>query len=313
MEEAHSSNLRSGFVALVGAPNAGKSTLMNHILGVKLAITSSKPQTTRNRILGVRTLPERGQLCFVDTPGLHESKKRLNRAIVQVAMDALEDVDLVVLVVDVAAYVKASEAGKARLWEQECFVADKLKNVETPVILALNKVDAVPLKEELLPAIEKFSGLLDFLHVVPLSAQDGDNVERFEDVLLSALPEQDFLFPEDMVTDQAERFIAAEFVRQEIMRTTQKEIPYSVAVEIERFADSTRGVLEVSAVIHVERDTQKGIIIGNGGERLKAIGTAARAEMERFFGRKVFLETFVRVESNWSENPKALQRFGYEK
>lgn len=312
MDESHHSNLKSGFVALVGAPNAGKSTLMNHVLGVKVAITSSKPQTTRNRILGVHTLEGQGQLCFVDTPGLHESKKRLNRAIVRMAVEALEDVDLVVLVVDVAAYCNASDAGKERLWEQECFVVDKLKSVETPVILALNKVDAVPNKADLLPAIEKLSQLFAFAQVVPLSAQNGSNVDAFVKVLLEALPEQDMLFPADMVTDQAEKFIAAEFVRQEIMRGTHKEVPYAVAVEIERFADSTRGVLEVSAVIHVERATQKGILIGQGGERLKAIGTAARAEMERFFGRKVFLETFVRVESNWSESPKALQRFGYE-
>jgi len=311
MEETHH-DFHSGFVALVGAPNAGKSTLMNHVLGVKVAITSPKPQTTRNRILGVRTYPNKGQLCFVDTPGLHESSKRLNKAIIKMALDALQEVDLIVHVVDVASWVAASYAGKERLWAQEEFVAEKLANVEVPVILALNKVDLVTNKEDLLPALQKFSSLREFAQVIPLSARDGANVESIVEVLLAALPEQEALFPEDMVTDQAEKFIAAEFVRQEIMKATQKEIPYSVAVEIERFADGETGTLEISAVVHVERSSQKGIIIGQGGARMKVIATAARLEMERFFGRKVFLETFVRVESNWSENPRALNRFGYE-
>lgn len=312
MEEAHHEKFNSGFIALVGAPNAGKSTLMNHVLGVKVAITSAKPQTTRNRILGVHTIDGKGQLCFVDTPGLHESTKRLNKAIVRLALDALQEVDVIVHVVDVASYVAASAPGKDRLWKQEQFVAQQLSDVDVPVILALNKVDAVPVKDELLPAIQKLATLRDYRDVFPLSAREGDNIDTLIDSLVAMLPAQGPLFPDDMVTDQAEKFIAAEFVRQEIMKSTQKEIPYSVAVEIERFADSEKGTLEISAIIHVERSTQKGIIIGQGGERLKSIGTAARQEMERFFGRKVFLETFVRVESNWSENPKALHRFGYE-
>jgi len=301
----------AGFVALIGAPNAGKSTLMNRVLGVKVAITTNKPQTTRNRILGVHTLPGKGQLCFVDTPGLHHSKKRLNKTLMQTALDALQDVDMVAYVLDAASYANASEAGRERLREQEAIVLDALKDVEIPVVLVLNKVDALRDRAALLPVLEEFSALRDFAALLPLSAKDGTQVDVFIDELLTRLPAQEALFPEDMLTDQAERFIAGEFVRQEVMKITNKEIPYSVAIEVDRFEDN-RDVLEISAVIHVERDSQKGIIIGQKGARLKQIGTNARAEIERFFGRKVFLETFVRVESDWSENPRSLNRFGYK-
>lgn len=303
----------SGFVALVGAPNAGKSTLMNHILGVKVAITTSKPQTTRNRILGVHTIEDVGQIAFVDTPGLHRSKKRLNKALVQTALDAMQDVDAIAYVVDVAALANASEEGQERLREQEAVVLHALENVSAPVFLVLNKVDAVREREKILPIMEEFAKLREFIAMVPVSAKDGTQVDALLRDILGALPDQGMIFPPDMLTDQAERFIAAEFVRQEIMKLTSKEIPYSVAIEVDRFHDSPNGdVLEVSAVIHVERDSQKGIIIGNKGAKLKTIGINARKEMERFFGRKVFLETFVRVESEWSENPRSLNRFGYK-
>ncbi len=303
----------AGFVALIGAPNAGKSTLMNRVLGVKVAITSPKPQTTRNRILGVHTMPEKGQVCFVDTPGLHHSRKRLNKVIVQTALDALREVDVVALVVDAAAYSNASEKGLERLWEQEEITLRALEDVEVPVVLVLNKVDLIRDRNALLPVLEKFSSIREFTTLVPVSAKDGTQVDTFVGEILQLLPQQEPLFPEDMLTDQAERFIAAEFVRQEVMKATNKEIPYSVAVEVDRFEDSmSKRVLEVSAVIHVERESQKGIVIGQRGARLKQIGTQARLEMERFFGREVFLETFVRVESEWSENPRSLTRFGYK-
>ncbi len=303
----------AGYVALIGQPNVGKSTLMNHVLGVKVAITTSKPQTTRNRILGVRTIEDEGQLCFVDTPGLHQSKKRLNKAIVQKALDSLADVDVVCHVVDAAAFSGAEKRGDDSVWEDEQFVLEVIKRAEVPVILVLNKVDVVKPKQMLLPIMEKFMDVREYAHMVPISAKSGDNTDALISALLETLPEQDALFPEDMLTDKAERFIAAEFIRQELMNHTRKELPYSVAVEIETFEEAPkRDVLEISAVIHVERKSQKGIVIGANGERIKAIGIAAREELERFFGRQVFLQTFVRVENDWSEDPKALHRFGYE-
>lgn len=300
---------RAGSVALIGLPNVGKSTLMNQVLGTKVAITTSKPQTTRNRILGIRTY-EHGQICFVDTPGVHESRKRLNRAMVKQAAQALVDVDVVCHVLDAAAL--AGRAGRGlEPFGEEGAVQALLAEVEGPVVAVLNKVDRVQPKEKLLPLVAALHEAGRYTEIVPVSAQTGDNVARLVEVLIGYLPESEPMFPEDMVTDRAEQFLAAEFVREAVMEQTQREIPYSVAVEIERFFD--RGhVIEISAVIHVERSSQKGIIIGDQGARIRAIGIAAREELERFFGQKVHLETFVRVESEWSENPRALQRFGYE-
>jgi len=302
-------NFRAGAVALIGLPNVGKSTLMNRILGTKIAITTSKPQTTRNRILGIRTFGN-GQICFVDTPGVHASKKRLNKAMVRQAVDALIDVDVVCHVLDAAAIVAIAARGQDP-WAEEEVVDQYLREVEVPIIGVLNKVDRVPQKDALLPVLAALGERDVYADLVPVSALAGDNVDRLADVLLAALPPGDALFPEDMLTDRAEKFLAAEFVREAVMEQTRKEIPYSVAVEIERFFD--RGdLVEISAVIHVERSSQKGIIIGDGGSRIRAIGTSARQELETFFGAKVHLETFVRVESEWSENPRALHRFGYD-
>lgn len=299
-------------VALIGLPNVGKSTLMNHILGAKIAIATSKPQTTRNRILGVRTWPERGQICFVDTPGLHRAKKRLNKAMVRAALSALEEVDLVCHVIDAAALAGADARGElGAAWEEERLVFGHLAGVDAPIVVVLNKADKVKPKDRLLPIMALISEQAPDVEIVPCSALEGDNVDRLVDVILTNLPQQEALFPEDMLTDQAERFIASEFVREQIMEQTRKEVPYSIAVEVERFSERDE-VIEISAVIHVERDSQKGIVIGDQGARIKAIGTNARAELEKFFGKKVFLETFVRVESEWSENPRALHRFGYD-
>lgn len=301
-------------MALVGQPNVGKSTLMNKVMGVKIAIATSKPQTTRNRILGVRTLDDKGQLCFVDTPGMHESSKRLNKSIVRTAVESTRDVDVICHVIDAAAMLGAERRGEgARMWRQEEFVIDRLKAADATTVVVLNKIDIVKPKERLLPLLEKVLERTGAAEIVPCSAETGENVDRLIEVLLEYLPTQPAIFPSDMLTDKAERFIAAEFVREEIMKQTRKEIPYSAAVEVERFQDSEDGrVLEISAVIHVERSSQKGIVIGQGGERIREIGTEARAQLEQFFGRKVFLETFVRVQSDWSEDPDALHRFGYE-
>lgn len=287
---------------------------MNAILGVKVAIATSKPQTTRNRILGVQTYPEKGQLCFVDTPGIHQSKKRLNQAMTRTALDSLQEVDLICHLVDAAAIVGwQRRSGEQGLPPEEVFVMQQLKRREVPAILVINKIDAVADKGLLLPLIETLIEGEEYIEVVPVSARTGDNLETLVDVLFEHLPAQGLLFPEDVLTDQAERFIAAEFVREKVMEQTHKEIPYSVAVEVENFfEDPRKELIEISAVIHVERESQKGIIIGKGGSRLRAIGSAARAEMERFFGKKVFLQTFVRVEPEWTENPRQLGRFGYK-
>ncbi len=313
--DAPTEGMRCGFVGILGQPNVGKSTLMNHILGVKLAITSPKPQTTRNRILGVHNVPGQGQLAFVDTPGIHTSSKRFNSAIVRVATQAIEEVDVAIHMVDAAACVRAFDSSPLEpLDPKEQPVWQLFEGHPTPRVLVLNKIDMVKEKHKLLPVIDALTTRLDYVEVIPVSALTGDNTERLVSLLLSMLPEVEHpLFPEDMLTDQAERFLAAEFVREQLMLQTQQEIPYSVVVEIERFIDSPRkNLIEVSAVIHVERKSQKGIVIGAKGQRLRDVGQAARERMEQFFGKKVFLETFVRVQENWSEDPRALQRFGYE-
>jgi GTPase len=307
-------DFHAGFVALIGQPNVGKSTLMNRILGIDLAITTSKPQTTRNRILGVRTFPEKGQICFVDTPGIHRAKKRLNQAMVNTALDAMEEVDLICHVIDAADYLERAERlPDGEVPRGEAFILDKLADAEQPVVLILNKVDLVKVKDHLLPILATLNERYDFAELVPVSATEGDNASLLVDLLIEHLPDSPPLFPHDMLTDRAERFLAAEFIREQLLEQTHQEVPYSVAVEIERFVEKDEeNMLDISAIIHVERDSQKGIVIGKGGKRLKSVGRAARQRMQAFFNRKVFLETFVRVEGEWSEDPAALQRFGYE-
>ena len=309
------SDLPAGFVALVGQPNVGKSTLMNAILETKVAITTSKPQTTRNRILGVQTFPEKGQLCFVDTPGIHRSSKRLNRAMTDIALRSLDEVDLVCHLVDAPRIVgwQKNKDEATGLPRDERFVMDRLHQREVPAILVVNKIDLVDDKNLLLPLIEAVMDAGEYLEVVPVSALNEENLDSLVDVLLGHLPERGMLFPPDMLTDRAERFIAAEFVREKIMEQTHEEVPYSVAVEVEQFRDDPRrDLLEISVTIHVERDGQKGILIGKKGSRIKSIGARARTDLEAFFGKQVYLETRVRVESEWSENPRFLSRFDYE-
>lgn len=293
-------NFRSGYAAIVGAPNAGKSTLLNRMLGEKISITSKKPQTTRNRILGVVHRPA-SQIVFIDTPGVHRAKSPLNVRIVDVALSALGDVDVILLVADVTYSDKSSEM----------LLIENLKKQKRPVILALNKIDLV--ENEAIPAaIASWTRTFSFHEVVSVSARHGTHVDTLLDFLESELPKGPPYFPEDALTDVPERFIAAEIIREKAFRLTGQEIPYSVAVTIDEFSeDNDRGIVNIYASIHVERNSQKGIIIGKKGQKLREIGEAARLDIERMVGTKVFLKLFVRVQKNWSRDTKALRRFGY--
>jgi len=294
--------VKSGFVALVGRPNAGKSTLMNRLVGQKVAIVSDKPQTTRNRITGVRTYPE-GQVVFVDTPGVHRPLHRLNVRMVDTAMIALRDVDVVVVVVD------ATE----RPGGGDRFVMDAVRQVKTPRILALNKVDQVA-RESLLPQIERYDREVGFADIVPVSALTGENVDRLEKVILSHLPEGCPLYPEDHLTDQPERFFVAELVREQVLRHTHAELPFASAVIVDRFEEADqKGLLRLYCTILVERESQKPIVVGRGGSMIKTIGTAARQELEQFFQTRVFLDLRVKVRADWREDDRSLDELGLTK
>jgi GTP-binding protein Era len=291
---------RSGFIALVGAPNAGKSTLLNRVLGEKISITSKKPQTTRNRIIGVVHRPG-AQLVFIDTPGVHKASSPLNVRIVDVALTAIGDVDLVLIIVD------ASQADT----ESEAFMIEKLKEQKRPVLLALNKIDLVE-KPRLLKLIESWTQAYNFKAIVPISARHGEQVEDLIIAMEDLLPEGPPFFPEDTLTDVPEKFIAAEMIREKVFRLTGQEIPYSTAVTIDSFKETKKGALvKIYATIHIERDSQKGIIIGKQGAKLKQIGEASRKEIERMLAARVFLKLFVRVQKNWSKDTRALRKFGY--
>lgn len=298
--------MKAGFVALVGRPNAGKSTLLNRLVGQKLAIVSDKPQTTRNRIVGVRQYPE-GQVVFVDTPGVHKPLHRLNVRMVDAALDTLSEVDLVALVVDAA----EPPGGGDR------FLLDVVKRSRTPRLLVLNKVDAVD-KRTLLPRLEEY-GKEGFEELVPVSALTGDNVDRLEKVLLERLPEGDAIYPEDYLTDQPERFFVAELVREQVLQQTRDELPFSTAVIVDKFEEpdpstplkaGAKGLMKFYCTILVERETQKPILVGRAGARIKAIGTAARKELEAFFDAKVFLDLHVKVKEGWREDERMLDSLG---
>lgn len=302
MSDANAStdDFKSGFVVIAGAPNSGKSTLLNRMLGEKLSITSKKPQTTRNRILGVLHRPA-SQLIFIDTPGIHEASVPLNVRIVDAALAALADVDVILLVVDAAAPDLGSEK----------YLVKKLKPQSKPVVLALNKIDLVQ-KPVLLEMIDRWSALFSFKAVVPISAKHGTQVEQLVREMEALLPAGPPLYPEDSLTDLPERFIVAEMIREKVFRLTGQEIPYATAVSIESFVEEKGGALvKIHATIHVERKSQKGMIIGKNGSKLKQIGKAARNEIERMLETKVFLKLFVAVEKNWRKDTKALRRFGY--
>jgi GTP-binding protein Era len=290
---------RAGHIALAGRPNVGKSTLMNRLVGQKLSITSPRPQTTRHRILGILTQPD-AQLVFIDTPGLQRRHSgRLNRAMNRAAAEALESVDAILLVVEALQLNGEDRAVIARL------------PAATPTVVAINKIDTVSAKARLLPAIERLAALHSFAGIIPVSAQTGGQVADLIAALKSVLPCGPSLYDESELTDRSERFLAAELVREKLFRLLQDEVPYDTAVEIEQFETAGR-LRRIHAAIVVSRPGQKAIVIGKGGEQLKAIATQARHDMEELFGSKVYLEVWVRVKRGWAEDPAWLRRLGYE-
>jgi len=292
--------VKSGFVSFIGRPNAGKSTLLNRLVGEKLAIVSDKPQTTRNRILGVRNYPD-AQVIFLDTPGIHRPLHRMNVRMVDAARDTISEVDIVALVVDAS-----EKSGRG-----DRYVFDMIKDVQKPVFLILNKIDLIK-KVRLLPVIEEFSKAGTFAEIVPISAATGLNVDRLEQVIIGALPEGPALYPEDYLTDQPDRFMASEIVREKVLQFTHAELPFSSAVVVDRFEEpeAGKGILRLYCSIVVERESQKPIVVGRSGDMIKKIGTAAREELERFFSTKVFLDLHVRVKADWREDDRTLHDLG---
>ena len=286
-----------GYVAIVGRPNVGKSTLLNNILGKKISITTPKPQTTRQQILGIKTVADT-QTIYIDLPGLHRSGKRaLNRYMNRIASGALKDVDIILFMVE------------ALQWRSDDkWILEKLTQVQCPVLLLVNKVDEVKDKTQLLPFIEKLSKQFNFAEIVPLSAIEGTQVAKLENALQKYLPANSFVFPADQITDKSERFLIAEIIREKLMDALEEEVPYSLTVEIEQLT-TTRKVLHIDALIWVEKPGQKPIVIGAGGERLKYIGKAARLELQNMFRKKIFLKLFVKVKSNWADDEKFLEKF----
>lgn len=296
----HETTERSGYVAIVGRPNVGKSTLLNYILGQKLSITSRKPQTTRHQILGIKT-EEDVQVVYVDTPGMHENHdKALNRYMNKAAQTAVKDVDAIVFMID-----------RTKWTSEDDMVLKSLQYVKCPVILAVNKVDFLADKEDLLPYLQKLDAKGKFAHIVPMSAKTGHNIDRLENIINSVIPQGMHFYPEDQITDRSSRFIAAELVREKIMRQLGDELPYSMTVEIEefRYEDS---LLVISAAILIDRQSQKRIIIGEKGSRIKQIGRDARLDMEEMFDCKVMLNTWVKVKAGWADSERALKSLGYD-
>lgn len=298
-DSSDSPSTRCGYVAIVGRPNVGKSTLLNHILGQKISITSRKPQTTRNNVVGIKTEGD-VQIMFVDTPGMHlGQQKAINRYMNRAANTAMKDVDVVVFVVDRFIWTEEDEA-----------VAEKLQHASCPIILAVNKVDQIEDKESLLPHLEALAQKLNAAEIIPLSALRNVNLDRLEQLIVDRMPEGMHMYPEDQITDRSSRFMAAEIVREKITRQLGDELPYEMAVEIEEFKQEGK-LLNISALILVERDGQKRILIGDKGERIKLIGTDARKDMEKLFDMKIMLKLWVKVKSGWSDDERALRSLGY--
>ena len=296
-----SENFRSGYVAFVGRPNAGKSTLLNHLVGEKIAAVSNKPQTTRHKIKGIVTL-ENGQIVFIDTPGVHKPGYLLNRRMMSAVHDAILSVDLIVLMRD--ASVSTGNGDR--------FVLDLVKESEKPAILVLNKIDKIKDKNELLPLIEFYSKEHNFAEIIPISALKGDAVENLLKQIVKHLPENEPIFAEDEMTDQPLRVLAAEMVREKILMTTGEELPYVTAVVTEKFDESNPNSTKIYCAIYVERSSQKGIIIGKGGAKLKKIGTDARRDIEKLLGKKVYLQLFVKVVKDWRNQERDLNEMGIE-
>jgi GTP-binding protein Era len=291
---------RCGYVAIVGRPNVGKSTLLNHILGQKISITSRKPQTTRHQVLGIKTDGD-NQVIFVDTPGLHKVESRaINRLMNAAASSAIKDVDAVIFVVDRTAFTEEDE-----------MVLEQISAASVPTILAINKIDLLEDKTTLLPHLQKLASKGDFSAIMPVSALNKHNVAELENEVVKYLPVAAHFFPEDQITDRSQRFLAAEIVREKITRQLGDELPYAITVEIEEFSMDA-GILHISALIFVERNGQKRILIGDGGSKLRSIGTDARVDMESLFDCKVMLRLWIKVKSGWSDDERALRSLGYD-
>jgi len=291
--------MKVGYIALVGRPNAGKSTLLNHLVGQKICITSRRPQTTRHRIHGIKTTPV-GQAIFVDTPGIHaEQKKAMNRYLNKTASSALAGVDVIVWVVDSWKWHEENEV-----------VLAQLRNANCPVILAINKIDQCEDKEALLPFLDSASKRFGFAAIVPISALKNINLDRLEETIMGLLPEGGLIFPEDQVTDRTERFFAAEIIREKLIRSLGQEVPHAIAVQVESYKEEEK-LTRIHAIIWVEREGQKAIVIGKEGEVLKKVGQRAREEMEKMFERKVYLNLWVKVKKGWSDNEGVMQSLGY--
>jgi GTPase len=293
-------NTHCGLIAIVGRPNVGKSTLLNSMLGQKISITSRKPQTTRHRILGILT-ENNHQAVLVDTPGLHiDEKKAINRLMNRAASSSIAEVEQILFLVEGTHWTADDE-----------LVLNKVKNSGAPCVLIINKIDNVQDKESLLPHLQKLGEKHNFTDIVPISASKGDNVDKIREICFNALPESDFWFSEDHITDRSSRFMASEIIREKLMRFTGDELPYSTTVEIEQFKVDEKGILHINALILVERNSQKRMVIGNKGERLKTIGQEARRDMEEMFEQQVFLESWVKVKSGWADDERALRSLGY--
>ena len=291
---------RCGFISILGRPNVGKSTLFNTLLGDKIAIVSEKPQTTRDRILGVKNV-EGGQLIFLDTPGIHEGGSRLSERMVSVAVATGQESDVLLLLV---------EASDPDLKRDQRMVAAVREGQGTPLLI-INKIDRVR-KERLLPMIDQYQHLHPFKEIIPVSAMTGEGIDVLIQNILKYLPESDPLYPEEMITDKTERFIVSEIIREKVIQRAYQEVPYSTAVTIESFKEyAEKDLIVIQGTIHVERDSQKKILIGKGGQKLKTVGEAARKDVEAFLGHRVFLELWVRVDKNWTQDPRALDRLGY--
>lgn len=300
-EQKTPAGFKSGYVALIGAPNVGKSTLLNQILREKISITTPKPQTTRNRILGILTEPE-CQMVFVDTPGIHNARDQFNRILVDTALSTLSEVDAVCFLMDAS--------GSDR--EVNDFIMENLKRVKSPLILAINKIDTIREKSRLLPLIEYCRSLLPFEAIIPICALSGDGVPELLDEVRRLLPEGPRYFPEDYLTDVPERFLVSEIIREKVFHLAHQEVPYAVAVMVEQFIEEPgRNLIRIEATVNVERDSQKAIIIGKKGQMLKEIGKQARRDIEVLLGCRVHLGLFVRVQKNWRKDRRALLEFGY--
>lgn len=292
--------IKSGYIAIVGRPNVGKSTLLNQLLGKKISITSPKPQTTRHQVLGIKTR-ESVQAVYIDTPGIHKTEKNaMNRYMNRLANSVIADADIVVFLIEAMHWVEEDE-----------LVLQRVKEAGRPVILAVNKVDLVKEKGLLLPFIERIKDKFNFVDIVPFSANQADSAAILESVIMNLLPEGPHLFPDDQITDKSEKFHIAELIREKLILATEQELPYSTTVEIERM-EYTNKLLDISAIIWVEREGQKAIVIGKGGEKLKRIGTQARLDIEKYLGKKIFLRLWVKLKSDWTDSDRELKTLGFD-